>query len=59
MLSLYAMSFGRHICMLSLVFLFALASCAEKDSPVENSCPIEFSVADFGSGAKVCVSINK
>lgn len=43
------MSFDRHICILSLVFLFALASCAEKDSPVENTCPIEFSVADFSA----------
>lgn len=52
MLSLYAMSFGRHICILSLVFLFALASCAEKDSPVENSCQIEFSVTDFSTEVK-------
>jgi len=49
MLSLCVMSFDRHIWILSLVFLFALASCAEKDSPVENSCPIEFSVADFSA----------
>lgn len=49
MLSLCVMSFGRHIWILSLVFLFALVSCAEKDSPVEDSCPIEFSVADFST----------